>query len=129
MQLPADKADVEVAVALAHLEPTQLEPYVSELLAWLMDGNWPVASPVAAALARCGLPLVEPVRRILSSDDDIWKYWVISRLLGAVDAQVRRALEPDLLRIVNQPTPGESQESVGLAARDVIFMLAYVDEP
>jgi hypothetical protein len=128
MKLPTDKADVATADALADADPARLGPYIVELLDWLQDGNWPVARPIAVALSRCGMALVNPVRHILGSDDDIWKYWVISRLLGDVDREVWRALEPDLLRIVNQPTPGEVEESVALAARDVIFMLAYVDE-
>ena len=81
---------MDPAVALAAIPPDALVPHIPELLTWLQDINWPIARPVAAALSRCGIALVEPVRSILLSDDDIWKTWILG-FLRDVSPDVRLA--------------------------------------
>jgi hypothetical protein len=126
MRLPADKGDIEVAAALGALSPQSLTPHIPELLTWLQDDNWPVARPVAAALARCGPELVEPMRRVLSGTDAVWKYWV-AMFLQDVSPEVRAALTDDIIRVLNSPTPDEESEGVVPVMRDVFFMMNYVD--
>ncbi|WP_373273219.1 DUF5071 domain-containing protein, partial [Vibrio parahaemolyticus] len=55
------------------------------MLEWLQDLNWPVADPVSQRLLQLNLELVEPLLLILSSDDDVWKYWIVSSFLHYVD--------------------------------------------
>ncbi|HJR60884.1 MAG TPA: GNAT family N-acetyltransferase [Vicinamibacterales bacterium] len=121
--LPRTKVDTERADALSRVAPEQLSPHVAELLVWLQDMNWPVARSVAAALSRGGDELVEPVRTVLRSDDDIWKAWVLSGLLPHVERRVRTALRDDILRIANQPTPGELENEADVAARALLSEL------
>jgi hypothetical protein len=117
IQLPRTKSDVELADALCAVPCEQLSLHVTDLLVWLQDINWPVARSVAAALSRCGDELVDPVRGVLRSDDDIWKLWVLSELLPRVRRSVLVALRDDILCIARQPTSGEQIEGAHRAAQ------------
>jgi hypothetical protein len=119
IQLPKTKNDVELADALCAVPSERLSPHVADLLVWLQDINWPVARSVATALSRCGDELVDPVRSVLRSDDDIWKLWVLSELLPRVNRPVLLALRDDILRIANDPTSGERIEEAHLAAQQL----------
>lgn len=116
IDLPRTKFDTGRADALRDLPPRELSPHVAELLVWLQDINWPVARPVAAALSLCGEELVDPVRSVLRSDDDIWKLWVLSELLPRVRPEVTAALREDILRIARHPTSSEHSEEADIAA-------------
>jgi hypothetical protein len=123
IQLPRTKSDVERADALSAVPGDQLSPHVAELLVWLQDINWPVARPVAAALSRCADELVDPVRSVLRSDDDIWKLWILSELLPRVNRNILLALREDVLRIASRPTSGEQIEEAHLAAQELASAL------
>jgi hypothetical protein len=124
---PKHKQDLAAIDELQAASIEDLRPHIPALLAWLQDMNWPVARPIAEILARCGVDLIEPVRSVLRSSDDVWKYWLLSDLLTQVEGAVRVALTDEVLRLVNEPTPGEAAEEVDRAARDVLFLINYND--
>src|SRR4029079_13280270 len=107
IRLPTTKSDTELAEQLSTVPVEELSQHIPELLEWLQDWNWPVSRPIAAALSRCGAELVEPVRTVLQSNDDIWKLWVLSGSLPNVNVVVRDALREEILRIARRPTAGE----------------------
>ncbi len=75
--IPKDKYDLESVSNLYGIPNEELEPYLSELLVWVQNLNWPVAKIISKKLSMCGLEIVEPIKEILKSDDAIWKYFVI----------------------------------------------------
>ncbi len=126
--LPTDKGDTAAVHRLSKMDRETLVPLVPMLLEWLQDMNWPVAGPVAMILRDYPHEFEEPVRAVLQGQDDVWKYWVVSKLLVDGPPQLRSALSDEIFRIVNAPTLGEQAEKVDLVARDVVFALSYVDE-
>jgi hypothetical protein len=56
---------------------------LGELIEWLQDYNWPVAHVLEPFLRTIGEPLVPHIWHVLRSDDELWKYWVISLLITA----------------------------------------------
>lgn len=121
MRLPRDKGDMDAAEALCAAPSAALVPHINELLEWLQDMNWPVARPVAQALARCGVALVEPCRHVLHSSDDIWKLWVL-HFVRDVDGRVVLALDAEIRRLRDAPTAGELAEDVPEAAAFLLAM-------
>ena len=117
---PQHKTDIEAARALLDAPLDMLAEHYAELLEWLQDMNWPVARPVAAALAQADDRIVPQVRAILRGTDSIWKAWVISELLENTRCSVVQALEVELRDLANRPTPEERTEEVDLAAREVL---------
>ncbi len=64
------------------------------------------------------MPLVPELQRILDSDDDVWKYWVLSRLIKTND--VALALRQTLLRLAVHPTSSEVSEELDQLARKIL---------
>ncbi len=118
--VPRNKADSVTAARLAGLSPDELSPHIPKLLEWLQDMNWPVARPVLEALLRCDEDLVEPVRTVLRSDDEIWKYWVLTALLTDLSPAILNALRPDIERLAQQSAFDEDQTETRIAARHLL---------
>ena len=118
--VPENKMDMEACRYLSQASSEEVDGQVSALLQWLKDMNWPVAPCVCKRLKEVGKPLVEPVREILKGTDEIWKYWVITRLLAESGIEVVSALKPELKRIVDAPTKLELSEGVNLVAEEVL---------
>jgi hypothetical protein len=91
----------------------------------MQDMNWPVASEVEAVLQPVGAPLSPHILKVLQGGDDLWKYWVLTRLAVNFDREARAPIVDECLRIVNDPTAGEIAEEVNLAARDILILDAH----
>jgi hypothetical protein len=86
---------------------------------WLQDYNWPVALVLAPFLASIGAPLVPHVRHVLDSNDDVWKYWIVERILGQ-SRELAGAFRADIERLAWSPTLEESQQEVDEVAQGVL---------
>ena len=120
MDLPREKGDVDSAKRLAFCTLDELEPFLEELLIWLQDANWPVTRVVAPILARFDARILPPIRRILATDDDIWKYWTLTEVVAKLKPSVRELLMEELRRLVEDPSPGERAEEVDCVAREIL---------
>lgn len=117
--LPADKFETDKAGELTALGFPTIGPILPALLEWMQDINWPVAQTLQPFLATIGLPLLPHVRRILETSDDIWKYWVISCIVGK-SRELTQALVPELQRLASAPTPSEREEELDTLAREIL---------
>ena len=117
--LPVDKHDTVKLAEIARLGYPTIEPLVPELLAWLQDGNWPLARQLSPVLASIGLPLAPHIRGVLSGEDGMWKYWVPCTVVK-VSPELRQELHPDLERIARTPSRDESAEEVDLYAQELL---------
>jgi len=120
--LPQSKFDTEKAEALAALGYPAVAPILPELFLWLQDYNWPVAHVLAPFLSSIGLPLLPHVRDILVTDDDLWKYWVLSCAVEP-SPPLAQALRKELLRLADAPTPNEVAEELDMKARGILESL------
>jgi hypothetical protein len=117
--VPRHKDDLTRAEAAVAAGWPAVSPVLPDLLEWLKDYNWPVAHVLAPLLATVGLPAVPHVRRILASDDDIWKRWILSCVVEP-RLDVVTALRPDLERIVLGRAEGEVAEGVIEIAEELL---------
>ena len=120
--LPRHKADLSAAKAASLLGWPAVEPLTTALLEWLQDINWPVAQVLAPFFAKVGADLAPYVRPILESQDDVWKYHVIESVVSH-SMSLTQALEGELRRIVQSPTPTEHSEEVDRVAREALEQL------
>jgi hypothetical protein len=123
--VPKDKFDLDSIKGLSSYSNEELEPYLGDMLSWVQDINWPVANPIAERLANCGLEIVEPIKKVLQSQDAIWKYYVISHIVINMNNAVREQLLDEIVRIINMPTELELKEDVHLVARDIMVMNSH----
>jgi hypothetical protein len=117
--LPRDKFDTQRAEAIIALGFPAIEPVVPVLLQWMQDMNWPVAQVLQPFLAGIGAPLAPHIRRILETDDTMWKYWVLCDLVARSD-ELRTMLRPELERLSAHPTPAERTDDLDALAREIL---------
>jgi hypothetical protein len=111
-----DTARAEQAVAAGY---PAVEPILPELLEWIQDCNWPVAQVLAPFLGTIGTPLIPHIRKILKTDDDIWKYWTLTYLVQG-SPNVATALREDLQRYADSPTPDETDAGLSEIAQNIL---------
>ncbi|PCM43216.1 DUF5071 domain-containing protein [Marinobacter sp. ANT_B65] len=110
--VPVDKFDDEACENMMAASNEDLVPYIDDLLECLQDLNWPIAGPVSERLSTLGVELVKPVLDVLNSDDDVWKYWIVSHFLYQVEKEVFQLCRFKLNSIKLHPTKGEVEEEV-----------------
>lgn len=117
--LPRTKYDLERAEAIAAIGYPGVAPVLPELLEWMKDMNWPVAKIIAPFLATIGAPLAPFVREIFSTDDAIWKEWILGNLIEESPA-LFDAVQSDVRRIAFGATHNEDEESLRNAALELL---------
>jgi hypothetical protein len=118
--LPQHKSDYERAQAIIARGYPAVAPVLPELITWLQDCNWPVSHVIAPFLASIGSPIVPEIRRVLQTNDDIWKYWVLSQVVARTSSDVAEGLREELTRIATEPTQGEILEDVSSTAQAIL---------
>lgn len=121
--VPKDKFDMEACKRLSKASDAVVIEHLEGLLGWTADVNWPVASHVIDRVKVLGDELVQPLKNILSSADDTWKYFIIVHLLPGLRKDVFRQLESDLQRIILSPTDSEVLEEVYLETKALMASL------
>lgn len=124
--IPTGKFDLDRARAAVDAGYPAVAPVLGELVAWLQDYNWPVAHVLAPFLASIGAPMVPFIWRVLRSDDDVWKYWVINILLGALPAAAAAEFRPELERLCYVPQPNELAAELDQQARSVLEKFGWL---
>lgn len=117
--LPVDKHDLPKAEAIVALGYPAVDALLPALLAWMQDINWPVTQVLTPFLAGIGEPLAPHLRPIFESEDYVWKYLVLEKLVDP-SSQLAAAVEPHLLRMALNPSPGETDEGVDVIARRIL---------
>lgn len=79
--VPMHKHDHDAARRAIKAGYPAVESVLPNLLEWLQDMNWPVAQTLAPFLASVGKPLIPHLRKILESDDEIWKARILSQII------------------------------------------------
>jgi hypothetical protein len=121
--VPTSKVDREAAERAVARGWPEVEPILPEPLEWLQDGNWPVAHIRSHFLAAIGDPLGPYLRPILNGDDEVWKYWIISAVLGSAPLSLVRQFRADLERLMVNATAGERQEELSEVSARVLARL------
>jgi hypothetical protein len=115
--IPKNKFDDKTVNRLKELSFVQLKPIIPELLEWLQDLNWPIASHIADILKPFADKLVPEIIRILKTNDGMWKLWILVTL-------ARHTTDPLLLneieRIAKFPSKDEIEEEVNLEAISIL---------
>lgn len=121
--VPKNKIDLDACKNLRLASDAEVEQHLMELLPWLQDMNWPVATHVCDRLKSIGSPLVEPVAGILSGNDEVWKYWILSSLLNEISCETLRNFKTSLARLALSPTQAEISEELPAFAAQLLSKL------
>ena len=117
--IPQNKFDTDRAEQAVAAGYPAVAPILPELLEWIQDSNWPVARVLAPFLGSIGTPLIPHIKKILATEDNLWKYWTLTYLVQD-SPDVAAALQEDLQRYVDSPTTDERAEGLDELARTIL---------
>jgi len=118
--IPTSKGDIRAVKNLSRLSFETISADVPELLVWMQDMNWPVGRGIAIYLRPHINEIKESLLDILKSNDDIWKYWIISSLIAHSKIKLDQELISMIKKIADHPTKFEIDEGVDVAAKRII---------
>ena len=70
--VPSDMYDINACEKLATASEDEVIKNLPELLEWLQDTNWPVASPFCNRAKNIGSPIVPHIKAVLLGTDETW---------------------------------------------------------
>ena len=124
--IPTDKLDIQACKQLEIAPLNEVQPFISELLVWLQDYNWPVALFVKNKLIQFDEELIKPIKVVLSGNEVVWKYFILTELIPEVKISVVNSLQPELKQIAYSPSDDEKSEEIDkLALKYLKQYLAY----
>lgn len=117
--IPKSKSDSERVHRVIELGYPAIAPIIPDLLEWMQDYNWPIARELAPFLATIGEPLLPEIQRILNTTDQLWKYWILTKIV-AKSPQLAEQLRPVLMRITQFPSKEEREEELHIVAQEIL---------
>lgn len=120
--VPKNKFDDSNVDKLNDLSSEEIIQIIPDLLEWIQDINWPIASSIIPILLKHQDIIVQNLIQILQPEqkDDVWKYWIINVIIKDFnDQNFQKVLEP-IKRIAITPTDGEKTEEVQSEAIEIL---------
>jgi len=99
--LPKNQHDIEAANLIIKLGYPMIEPVLYELLKWLRD-DWPITPPLVELFVSLESRALPEVAKALRSNQDLWKYNILSKVVKHWPAEVIKQLRNELLTIVTE---------------------------
>jgi len=115
--IPKNKFDIETAKKLTNYTFEEIQPIIPNLLEWLQDINWPVSTTVADYLLPFSENIASELIKILHSNDEMWKYWIITVFGKTVKTET---FLYEIKRISQNPTKEEIDSDVYELAKEII---------
>ncbi|KAF8903589.1 hypothetical protein CPB85DRAFT_1015245 [Mucidula mucida] len=96
-------------------------PFVSDLLEWLQDPNWPVAPGCCEQLKRFPEVVINPIRDLLrTSDDDFWMMQLLIFLEHNIEGAMREQAREEVEEMVRNPAEESIDSGTLEAAQDCL---------
>lgn len=118
--LPKDKMDLDSVAHLKTLSSNELIPLLPDLIEWLQDINWPVASELSKLLMPMEGELIPHIKEIVNSNDSLWKYCILSNLVRNFTTMNKVRLKDELMRLSNNPSNEDIEEEIDNLAKEIL---------
>lgn len=116
--LPRHKSDNDRVEMIKKMDRDKILPLLPNLLEWIQDMNWPVASSVLELLLTFPEEIVPYVQDVLtSSDDDNWKWFILHYLVIELPKESRVQFREYLTRVSETPKRNELAEELDEIAK------------
>ena len=121
--IPRDKFDELAILRLQLSTREEIIPVLPELLGWIQDMNWPIASKMAELLRAYPVETAPHIKEILKGTDSIWKYWCLLELIQPMNKDHQLLFKEDLLRLIHHPSKDDQLEEVDEVAAEILEMM------
>lgn len=123
--LPKDKSDFESVVVLTSLERSMVIPLLPELLVWLQDMNWPIASKIVDLLLKYTVEIIPHVKTIFSQSDTGWTYNILKALINEWEMEFVSVLSSSLRELAQN---SDNDDDTDLLAIEILCKHRLIDE-
>ena len=112
--VPKNKFDTSTISTLMLLPESELTQILPELILWIADFNWPVAAELIPVLSKYPSSIIPVIKDTLKvqQDDNMLKYWVVSKLIPSLPTSYQLMLLDNVKRIFLNPSENEMYEEV-----------------
>lgn len=110
--IPKDKFDDSTISKLIELDDESFKEISDDILEWMADMNWPIASDMVDIVILKQDIMVDSIVEVFKGQDDIWKYWIIVKILPSIRKENLISILPYLNDIKENPTKNEIAEEV-----------------
>jgi hypothetical protein len=121
--LPRNKHDFERVEEIKRLDRNKIISLLPQLLEWVQDFNWPIASEIVDLLLTFPEEIVPEMKKVLATNDYIWKYWCLWKLIKELPLEYRELFKEDLNRLSQHPTDDEKLEELDEIAAEILQTL------
>ena len=90
------------AKAILRIGYPRVKSVMAELLVWLQDMNWPGSYQIAELFVSIGKPAIPYVKEVLTSNDNVWKYWVMEYVISRWTKDLVDELKEELISLMRQ---------------------------
>ncbi|MEK4425992.1 DUF5071 domain-containing protein [Solibacillus sp. FSL K6-1523] len=118
--LPRNKFDNDRVEMIKKMDRDKILPLLPNLLEWIQDMNWPVATSVLELLLTFPEEIIPHVQDVLSSDDDNWKWFILHYLVIELPIESRVQFREYLTRVSETPTHNELAEELDEIAKEIL---------
>lgn len=118
--IPENIYDVKAVEYLQNLPFETVRQDIPKLLEWLQDAHWDVAGGIAEYLVPHVNEITQELLFVLSTDDGMWKCFLIGILIARSKEKLDPALINELRRIAEHPSKIDTQDGVDDMAKMVI---------
>lgn len=115
--VPKEKGDDQNIRKLKKLSFEEIQPIIPNLLMWLQDINWPIATDVADVLEPFSDKLTPYLMEIFKTKDGMWKYWILTIYGRETRDEI---FLKEITRIATIPTRDEVECEVNLEAQAIL---------
>lgn len=123
--LPKHKSDHESVDVLTSLERSMVIPLLPELLVWLQDTNWPIASEIVDLLLKYTVEIIPHVKTIFSQSDSGWTYNIFNDLINEWEMEFVSVLSSSLRELAQN---SDNDDDTDLLAIEILWKHHLIDE-
>ncbi|WP_223554337.1 DUF5071 domain-containing protein [Lysinibacillus sphaericus] len=121
--LPRHKFDNDRVEIIKKMDRDIILPLLPNLLEWIQDMNWPVATSILGLLLTFPEEIVPHGQDVLSSDDDNWKWFVLHFLVIKLPIESKVQFREYLTRVAETPTHNELAEEIDEIAKEILVTI------
>jgi len=111
----------EVGILIEYLGHDKLNAYLSKLLWFLADMNWPAAYGTANMLLASKEKILPEIKRIfIYENDGMWNYWVLNCIISKWDLNLIKNIRPELIHLIENDT-NKFKDGVGILALKILY--------
>ncbi len=122
--LPKDKQDIKSVEVLARMDRAVVVPFIPDLLIWLQDINWPIASAMVELLLKYKVETIPHIKSIFSQNDYVWSYNILAYLLKEWEPDLVSKLTSNLLELARNR---DEHEDIDLLAIDILWSCRLIE--